>query len=114
MRKPERKTDMRQRFRALTFAAAGGLLLVAPATMAFATTPVQNGCPASSELISVAYLESVGPYQLPGRLDDQANGGNGDGYVCAFPLPTAVSEAWGATVTIYQFFENNLSAEGRP
>src|SRR6266516_3442867 len=104
---------MRRRFRELALAVGGGLLLVAPATLALATTPVQNGCPASSELISVAYLESVGPYQLPGRLDDPANGGNGDGYVCAFPLPTAVSEAHGATVTIYQFFENNLPAAGR-
>jgi hypothetical protein len=82
--------------------------------MAFATTPVQNGCPASSELISVAYLESVGPYQLPGRLDDPANGGNGDGYVCAFPLPEAMSVAQGYDFTLYQFFENNLKAEGRP
>jgi len=105
---------MRRRFRALTLAAVGGLLMVAPATVALATTPVQNGCPASSELISVAYLESVGPYQLPGRLDDPANGGNGDGWVCAFPLPTAMSTAQGVTFTIYQFFENNLSAEGRP
>jgi hypothetical protein len=105
---------MRRRFRSLTLAAAGGLLLVAPATMALATTPVQNGCPASSQLISVAYLESVGPYQLPGRLDDPANGGNDDGWVCAFPLPDAMASAQGAEVTIYQFYENNLPAEGRP
>jgi len=105
---------MRRRFRALTLASAGILLLVAPASVAFATTPVQNGCPASGELISVAYLETQGPYQLPGKLDDPANGGNGDGYVCAFPLPTAVSNAEGVTFTIYQFFENNLPAEDRP
>jgi hypothetical protein len=95
-------------------AAVGGLLLAAPATVAFATTPVQDGCPASSELISVAYLESVGPYQLPGRIDDPANGGNGDGWVCGFPLPEAASHAFGAGFTIYQFHENNLKAEGRP
>jgi hypothetical protein len=105
---------MRRRFQALTLAAAAGVLVAAPATVALATTPVQNGCPASAQLISVAYLATQGPYQLPGKLDDPANGGNGDGYVCAFPLPTAVSTASGVTFTIYQFFENNLPAEGRP
>jgi hypothetical protein len=67
-----------------------------------------------TELTSVAWLESQGPYQLPARLDDPANGGNGDGYVCAFPLPQAMADAMGADHTIYQFFENNLAAEGRP
>jgi hypothetical protein len=88
--------------------------MAAPATMALATTPVQNGCPASSGLISVAYLESVGPYQLPAKLDDPANGGNGDGWICGFPLPEAMAKAHGADFTIYQFHENNLPAEGRP
>ena len=105
---------MRRRFRTFLLAVVGGLLLAAPATVAYATTPVQNGCPASGELISVAYLESVGPYQVPGRIDDPVNGGNGDGWVCAFPLPDAVANAFGAGVTIYQFHENNLKAEGRP
>jgi hypothetical protein len=88
--------------------------MVAPATVAFATTPVQNGCPASAELTSVEDLASQGPYQLPGRLDDPANGGNGDGWVCAFPLPEAMSEAMGVEFTLYQFFENNLAARDRP
>lgn len=106
---------MRRRIRALTLAAAGTLILLAPATSALATTPVQNGCPAAAELTSVADLEASGPYQIPANLDDPANGGNGDGYVCAFPLPQAVATAWGADVTtVYMFFENTLSAEGRP
>lgn len=105
---------MSRTFRALKIAAAGALLTLAPATVALASTPVQNGCPASGDLISVAYLEGQGPYQLPGRLDDPANGGNGDGWVCAFPLPAAVSTAWGDTFTVYMFNENNLPAEGRP
>lgn len=88
--------------------------MAAPATAALATTPVQNGCPASGEPISVAYLESVGPYQLPAKLDDPANGGNGDGWICGFPLPQAMAEAQGADFTIYQFQENNLPAQGRP
>jgi hypothetical protein len=95
--------------------ATGGLLLALSAAPALATTtPVDNGCPASTQLYSVAWLESQGPYQLPARLDDPANGGNGDGYVCAFPLPQAMADAMGADHTIYQFFENNLAAEGRP
>ena len=85
--------------------------LTMSAAPVLAANPVYDGCPASTELISVAWLESQGPYHLPGRLDDPANGGNGDGYVCAFPLPAAVSEAKGVPVTLYQFFENNLPAE---
>jgi hypothetical protein len=90
------------------------LLALSAAPALAATTPVDNGCPASTELYSVAWLESQGPYRLPAKLDDPANGGNGDGYVCAFPLPEAMAEAQGETITIYQFFENNLPAEGRP
>jgi len=92
---------------------AGAALLALSAAPALAhDTPVDNGCPASTELYSVAWLESQGPYRLPARLDDPANGGNGDGYVCAFPLPDAVSVAKGAPVQLYQFFEDNLPAEG--
>ena len=105
---------MRTPFRALTASAAVGLLMAASATAAFATTPVDNGCPASAPLTSVAALEATGPYQLPRSLDNPANGGNGDGWICAFPLPQAVSEGQGFAFTIYQFFENNLPASGRP
>jgi hypothetical protein len=96
--------------RSLVLAAAGALLLAAPASGVLAATPVETGCPASATLTSVAYLESIGPYQLPGRLDDPANGGNGDGWVCAFPLPEAMATAHGASFTIYQFFENTLTS----
>lgn len=102
---------MRRSFRSLPIAAAAGLLLLAPVAVV-AATPVQNGCPAAAELTSVAELEASGPYQLPATLDDPANGGNGDGWVCAFPLPEAVQAD--GEFTIYQFFENNLSAQGRP
>jgi hypothetical protein len=101
---------MRPISRSLAITVAAALLLLAPAAVA-AATPVQNGCPASAELTSVAQLEASGPYQLPGILDDPANGGNGDGWICAFPLPEAVSVGG---FTIYQFFENNLKAQGRP
>lgn len=82
-------------------------MLLAPAAVA-AATPVDNGCPASAEPTLVAEL--VG-YQLPGILDDEDNGGNGDGWVCAFPLPDAASPG---EFTLYQFFENNLKAQSRP
>lgn len=100
---------MRRTFLSRAITATAALLILAPA--AAASTPVENGCPASTELISVAELEASGPYQLPGRLDDPANGGNGDGWICAFPLPEAVD--FGAGIQIYQFFENNSKAEGR-
>ncbi len=101
---------MRRASRTLAITAAVALLVLAPATVG--ATPVENGCPASTELTSVAQLEASGPYQLPGILDDPANGGNGDGWICAFPLPEAVD--FGAGIQIYQFFENNSKAEGRP
>jgi hypothetical protein len=101
---------MRPISRSLAITAAAGLLLLAPAAVS-ATTPVQNGCPASAELTSVAQLEASGPYRLPRILDDPANGGNGDGWICAFPLPDAASPG---EFTLYQFFENNLKAQGRP
>jgi hypothetical protein len=106
---------MRKGLRAMTLASVGGLLLMAPATVAFATTPVDNGCPAAADgLISVAELAPLG-YHVPGQIDDPANGGNGDGWVCEFPLPDAVATAWGeGGIQIYMFFENNLPAEGRP
>lgn len=102
---------MHRNIRSLVVASAASLMLVAPAAVA-AATPVQNGCPASAELVSVASLEAAGPYLLPGRIDDPANGGNGDGWVCAFALPDALIGPDG--YTLYQFFENNLKAQGRP
>jgi hypothetical protein len=108
---------MTRRIRTLTLGAAAALLLALPVG-ASAATPADDGCPASTSLISVAYIESLGDYHVPGRIDDPANGGNGDGWVCEFPLPEAVATAWGLafgnTDAIYQFFENNLPAEGRP
>jgi hypothetical protein len=47
-------------------------------------TPVQTGCPAGFERLSVASLEAAGPYGLP-RLVDGA--GNGNGFVCGLALP---------------------------
>ncbi len=101
---------MRLGFRAITTTAAAGLLVLAAAS-AVSATPVGDGCPTAAARISVAYLESIGPYQVPASIDDPANGGNGDGYVCAFALPQAISDAWvGGEFTIYQFLENNRAS----
>lgn len=101
---------MTRRIRMLWLIAAGAVLLALPVG-ASAATPTDDGCPSSSSLISVAYLESIGDYSVPGSLDDPANGGNDDGWVCAFPLPSAVGTAWGAPgFQVYMFFENNLPA----
>ena len=101
---------MPRTLRSLALAGAA-VLVLGPAAVA-AATPVENGCPAANAPISVAQLEASGPYQVPRRIDDPANGGNGDGWVCAFPLPDTVFGGLGFTV--YQFHENNLPAQGRP
>jgi len=101
---------VRTRLRSLVLAAVGAAALIVPASV-FAANPVDDGCPAASSLLSVADLESQGDYQVPGRIDDPANGGNGDGYVCGFLLPGALADAWGSADPIYQFFENNLPAQ---
>lgn len=90
----------------------GTALALIPA-LAVAGTPVETGCPASAELTELVDFDAS-IYRLPVRLDDPANGGNGDGWICAFPLPDATRVAMGAAHTIYQFYENNLPAEGRP
>ena len=100
---------MPRTLRSLALAGAA-VLLLAPA--ASAATPVDNGCPAANAPISVAELEASGDYQVPRFIDDPANGGNGDGWVCAFELPDAIYGGLG--FTIYQFHENNLKAQGRP
>jgi hypothetical protein len=50
-------------------------------------TPVATGCPAGSELLSVASLEATGPYTTP-RLVDTA--GNNNGLVCGAVVPDAL------------------------
>src|SRR5436309_8299141 len=86
-----------------------------------ADTPVVTGCPAGYSLFPVPTPPS--PYRLPARLDSPANGGNGDGYVCAFQLPEAVVAGFchhepGACgllqlgLPLYQFMEDDSPAKG--
>ena len=76
-------------------------------------TPPQTGCPAGYQTLSVSWLESQGPYMLPAILDDPANGGNDDGYVCGLPLPDAAAvQLCGGPCgvpVLYQFRDNNLT-----
>ena len=95
---------MRRTIRAFALAATTTLLIAAPAVVS--ATPVQDGCPSSGALTAIADLLAQGDYGVPGRIDDPANGGNGDGFVCAFPLPDAVRIAWGQEITMYLFNEN--------
>ncbi|MGH2933461.1 MAG: hypothetical protein ACRDL2_02975 [Gaiellaceae bacterium] len=95
--------------------------LVAGAVLAAgagAATPVATGCPAGYSLFAIG----TPPYQVPGILDDQANGGNGDGYVCAHALPDAVRDAFCANghggcllvqigATLYEFTEDDNPAK---
>ncbi len=86
-------------------------------------TPVETGCPAGFSLFAVP-VPGTSPYGLPARLDDPANGGNGDGYVCALQLPIAVVAAYcnhlepracrleELGLPLYEFTEDNNPAQG--
>jgi hypothetical protein len=63
-------------------AAAGSLWLAAPP--ALASPSVETGCPAAWSLRTVESLATTGNAPIPGMVDAS---GNGDGYVCAFPVP---------------------------
>jgi hypothetical protein len=71
--------------------------------------PVANGCPAGFEAIQVADFPAE--YRVPARLDDPANGGNGDGVVCGKPLNQQEQAVRlpGAEVLIFNFRDNTLT-----
>jgi hypothetical protein len=71
--------------------------------------PVVNGCPAGFAAIQVADFPVQ--YRLPARLDNPANGGNGDGVVCGKPLNPQEQAARlpGETVLIFDFRDNTLT-----
>jgi hypothetical protein len=84
-----------------------------------AATPVVTGCPAGYSLFAVG----TPPYRVPSFLDDPANGGNGDGYVCAHAFPDAVRDAFCANgrggcllqqlgLPLYEFGEDTNPAQG--
>jgi hypothetical protein len=78
------RTDSRKAtasfFAAIVCATASSVLLSPSAS----ASPSGTGCPGGFELRSVAELAATGNAPLPGQLDAA---GNGDGLVCARPLP---------------------------
>lgn len=62
-------------------------------------SPTVNGCPTSTFLVSVA--ANSAHYGAPARVD-----ANGDGLVCAKPLPDAERDAWIAAGRIPAFFSD--------
>jgi hypothetical protein len=89
-------------------AVAGTVAVTAP--NASAATPRATGCPTSYETLSVAWLASQGPYQLPFVLDAA---GNGDGSVCGKALGDLVTQKTCGSPChvpmIYTFIDNDLT-----
>jgi len=99
--------------RAVTAGVIGCGLSLAAATPAVADSP-SNGCPSGYQLLAISDLLALGPYHVPGMVDDPSSDilsfgqpGNGDGYVCGVPLGNKQTP-WGSQV--YNFFDNTLGA----
>ena len=94
---------------AVTIMLAGGLLTTGYVVPAVAAKGPPTGCPAGYQLRSVESLAATGNAPLPGQIDAA---GNGDGFVCALPLPDAVCIAHGfdpcPVETIYLFRDNDV------
>jgi hypothetical protein len=93
--------------------AALALGIGAYAASSAAADPPTSGCATgnrSSDVqqgilhLAVADLTPLG-YRLPGLLDNPANGGNGDGFVCGIPLGNRTTPAGNQ---LYDFFDNQL------
>jgi hypothetical protein len=54
-------------------------------------TPIDTGCPAGFEHLSVASFEAAGPYTLPRQLDVAEND---NGFGCGLAVPEAVRLAF--------------------
>ena len=91
---------------------AAVLIPVGSASADVKQTPVTTGCPTGIPPISLRFLASQGPYQLPFRLDAA---GNNDGVVCGRPVPEAARLAQcGADCPVpvlYLFRENDSPAQ---
>jgi hypothetical protein len=98
--------------------AAGAAIFAATAGAAPAATPVATGCPAGNSLFPI----DTYPYAVPAQLDDPANGGNNDGWVCAHAFPDAVRDAFCAAgqgycllvqlnLPLYSFTEDDSPAK---
>ena len=100
--------------RSCTIAVAIASLGLIPATAASAMgTPPETGCPSADQVLVVADLVPLG-YMVPQRIDDPANGGNGNGLVCGKPLNPVVQEMQCPAATcpvpvVYYFREDSLT-----
>jgi hypothetical protein len=91
---------------------AAGTLAAAALSAAAAAGPPSNGCTTDNRsdvphgvlYLAVADLSPFG-YRLPGLVDDPANGGNGDGFVCGIPLGNRLTPGGHQ---LYDFFDNQL------
>jgi hypothetical protein len=95
--------------------AAFALCISAYAATPAAADPPTNGCATgnrSSDVqrgilyLAVGDLAPLG-YRLPEILDNPANGGNGDGFVCGIPLGNQTTPSGNQ---LYEFFDNQLAA----
>lgn len=99
---------------ALVAAGAAAALLVVPDLARGDSLPMQTGCPAAFDLLSVSDLEAASTnYHLPAKLDDPANGGNGDGRVCGKAVnPQAAANFCNGPCDVpilYDFTEDDLT-----
>lgn len=75
-------------------------------TRVHASNAPPNGCPNGFQYLSVSDLTAMG-YHVPALVDSPANGGNGDGYICARALGERTT-SWGGQ--LYLFADNQLPA----
>jgi hypothetical protein len=100
---------------AAAFALTIALAVAVPTGSASANvsqTPIVTGCPTGWEHLTIEWLLTQAPYQLPGILDAA---GNNNGSVCAVPLPDAYTLArcgpdCPASV-LYVFIDDNSQAQ---
>ena len=95
---------------AITVALAASVVGVS--TQAVADRPT-NGCATENRTSEVDHgmlqfavtdLTALG-YRVPGIIDDPANGGNGDGFVCGVPMGNLTTPGGNQ---LYLFFDNVL------
>lgn len=91
----------------LVVAIAAALLVpAAPAT----ASPDNSGCPTGYAARTLSEWAADGYTGAPPRVDDPANGGNGDTIVCGRPLGDGISKHYDIDFVIYQFRDNTVPA----
>jgi hypothetical protein len=93
---------------------SGALAIGATVATPAAAAPPANGCATGNRasdvdhgmlLLVVAELTTAG-YRVPAIVDDPANGGNGDGFVCG--VPQGHLKASDGVRQLYLFFDNQF------